>query len=205
MTASAGERYVRLGLELGRRVEGIVDSYFGPPELEAAVNAEPLPEPGALVAAADGLLDELAEGWLRDQVVGLRAYAGVLAGEPWSYADEVEACYGVRPAHTDEAVFAAAHGQLEELLPGAGPLAERYDRWRKSILVPAEQVEAAVAAVIEEARARAAWSTFPPARASTWRSSTTSRGSRSATTWAICAAASRSTSICRSRPSTCST
>jgi len=153
MTASAAERYVRLGLHLGRQVEGIVDSYFGPPELAAAVDAEPQAEPRALVSAAEALLHELEDGWLRDQVVGLRAYAGVLAGEPWSYPDEVEACYGVRPVHTDEAVFAEAHGRLEELLPGDGSLAERYDRWRKSILVPAERVEAAVAAVIAEARA----------------------------------------------------
>jgi hypothetical protein len=61
---------------------------------------------------------ELEDGWLRDQVVGLRTYAGVLAGESVSYADEVEGCYGVRPTYTDEAVFTAAHERLEELLPG---------------------------------------------------------------------------------------
>ncbi len=153
MTGSAAERYLRLGLQLGRHVEGIVDAYFGPPELAAAADAEEPVEPQTLVSAAEALLDELEEGWLRDQVAGLRAYAGVLAGEASSYADEVEACYGVRPTFTDEAVFTAAHEQLEELLPGGGPLVERYERWRKSTLVPAEQVERTVAAVIEEARA----------------------------------------------------
>ena len=98
------------------------------------------------------MLDELEDGWLRDQVVGLRTYAGVLAGESGSYADEVEGCYGVRPHYTDEAVFTAAHERLEELLPGDGPLAERYERWQDSIRVPTEQVERTVAAVIEEAR-----------------------------------------------------
>lgn len=105
-----------------------------------------------LVATAEGLLDELGDGWLRDQVVGLRTYAGVLAVESRSYADEVEGCYGVRPTHTDEAVFASAHEQLEELLPGDGPLAERYERWRASSRVPTDQVESTIAAVIEEAR-----------------------------------------------------
>ena len=147
------ERYLRLGLQLGRHVEGIVDAYYGPPELAAAVDAEPPVDPRTLVADAEALLDELEDGWLRDQVVGLRTYAGVLAGEPGSYADEVEGCYGVRPTHTDEAVFAAAHERLEELLPGDGTLAERHERWEDSIRVPAEQVERTVAAVIEEARA----------------------------------------------------
>jgi hypothetical protein len=134
-------------------VDGLVDAYFGPPELAAGVEAERPVEPGALVAAAEALLDELEDGWLRDQVVGLRTYAGVLAGESASYADEVEGCYRVRPIYTDEAVFTAAHERLEELLPGERPLAERYERWQSSIRVPTEQVERTVAAVIEEARA----------------------------------------------------
>jgi hypothetical protein len=153
LETGAAERYLRLGLQLGRHVEGIVDAYYGPPELAAAVEAEPPVDPRALVSDAEALLDELEGGWLRDQVVGLRTYAGVLAGEPGSYADEVEGCYGVRPTHTNEAVFMAAHERVEELLPGDGPLAERYERWRNSMLVPTEQVERTMAAVIEEARA----------------------------------------------------
>jgi hypothetical protein len=75
-------------------------------------------------------------------VVGLHTYAGVLAGESGSYADEVEGCYGVRPTYTDEAVLAAAHERLEEPLPGDGTLAERYERWQSSSLMPADQVDA---------------------------------------------------------------
>jgi hypothetical protein len=178
VTESAAERYLRLGLQLGRHVEGIVDAYFGPPELAAAVDAEPPVDPRALVSAAEALLDELEDCWLRDQVVGLRTYAGVLAGESGSYADEVEGCYGVRPTYTDEAVFTAAHERLEELLPGDGPLAERHEHWRNSILVPAEQVEPTMAAVIEEApaRGRALSSSCRTAKASSWRSSATSPG-----------------------------
>src|SRR5437870_13873569 len=105
---------------------------YGPPELAAAVDAEPPVDPRALVSAAEALLDELEDGWLRDQVVGLRTYAGVLAGESGSYADEVEGCYGVRPTYTDEAVFTAAHERLEALPPGGGPLAERAERREES-------------------------------------------------------------------------
>ena len=153
MTPSAPERYLRLGLQLGRHVEGIVDSYFGPADLAAAVDNEPLVDPRALVSAAETLLGELEDGWLRDQVIGVRTYAGVLAGEPGAYADELEGCYGVRPTFTDEAVFTAAHERLEELLPGEGTLAERHQRWEASTRVPTDRVERTVAAVIEEARA----------------------------------------------------
>ena len=154
MSPSTAERYVTLGLQIGRHVDGLVDAYYGPPELKAAVDAEPPAEPLTLVSAADELLDELADGWLRDQVVGLHTYARVLARESLSYADEVEGCYGLRPTHTDEAVFAAAHARLEELLPGDGSPAERLERWEASIRIPAEKVEAVLAAAIEEARAQ---------------------------------------------------
>jgi hypothetical protein len=151
---TGSERYVRLGLQLGRQVEGVVDAYVGPRELAAEVETAPPVEPRALVAEADALLDELDDGWLRDQVRGVRTYAGILAGESLSFADEAEGCYGVRPAYTDEAVFAAAHERLEELLPGGGPLTERRERWKNSILVPADRLEHTTAAVIDEARAQ---------------------------------------------------
>src|ERR671936_561777 len=150
VSESAVERYLRLGLQIGRQVDGMVDAYFGPPELAAAVDVDPW----ILVSAAEALLDELEDGWLRDQVVGLRTYAGVLAGEARSYADEVEGCYGVRPTHSDEAVFAVAHERLEGLLPGVGTLAERYARWQDSTRVPPERIGPMLAAVIEEARAQ---------------------------------------------------
>ena len=152
MSLSASERYLRLGLRVGRHVDGIVDAYFGPQDLAAAAEAAPPVEPRALVADADALLDELDDGWLRDEVAGLHTYARVLAGESLSYADEVEGCYGVRPTYTDEAGFTAAHERLEQLLPGSGPLAERHERWQRSLHVPAEQVERTIASVIEEAR-----------------------------------------------------
>jgi hypothetical protein len=153
MAESVAERYLKLGLRLGRRVDGLVDSYNGPAEIAAEVDAEPLADPATLASQAEELLGELDDGWLHDQVVGLRTCAAFMAGEPGSYADEVEGCHGVRPTHTDEAVFAAAHEELEPLLPGDGPLAERYERWRRSTVLPGERVEGTVAELIEEARA----------------------------------------------------
>jgi hypothetical protein len=154
MSAPAAERYVRLGLQLGTHVDGIVDAYFGPSELAAAVDAEPPVEPQELVGDAEELLAELDDGWLRDQVLGLQTYAMALAGAPVAYADEVEGCYGIRPIHTDEAAFTAAHERLDELLPGTGSLAERHERWEESIRIPGDRIERTIAAVLEVARSQ---------------------------------------------------
>lgn len=143
------ERYLELGLRLGRHVDGLVDAYIGPPELAEAVEQEPLREPAALVSDAAELLDALGDpngldeqrrGWLQDQVAGLHAYARVLAGEQLDYSDEVERCYGVRPERTSEELFGAAHEQFDELLPGSGSLADRYEKWRVANAAPPELI-----------------------------------------------------------------
>ena len=147
------EEYILLGLRLGRHVDGLVDAYYGPSELKEQVDAEPLTEPAALAAEGDALLAELDDGWLRDQMIGLRAYAGQLAGEEISYSDEVERCYGVRPSRQPTDVYREAHERLEELLPGEGALAERYQAWRRTCTVPAELVVPALQDAAAELRA----------------------------------------------------
>jgi hypothetical protein len=136
--------YILLGLRLGRHVDGLVDAYYGPPELKKQVEDEPLAEPAALVADADSLLGALEDGWLRDQARGLRTYAGVLAGEEPSYSGEVEGCYGLRPQRVGTEQYEAVHERLEELLPGDGPLGDRYEEWREARTLSAERVVAAM-------------------------------------------------------------
>lgn len=148
------EQYLRLALRLGRLDEGVIDAYFGPPSIAQEVDDEVMPEASVLADEAEALLAELPEGWLHDQVVGLRTVAGRLAGEQIAYPDEVEACYGVRPVHTEAAALATAYDELEGLLPGPGSLRERFRAWEDAAQVPAESIEALMAAVIEEARAR---------------------------------------------------
>lgn len=152
MTAS--ERYLLLGLRLGRHVDGLVDAYYGPPELKEKVDAEPLIEPPELVTEAVQLVDELEDGWLRDQALALRTYAGALAGEAISYSEEVEGCYGVRPTAPGEDEYRAAHEALDALLPGTGSLVDRREAWRASQFVPEDKLLAALPDVVAALRAQ---------------------------------------------------
>jgi hypothetical protein len=132
------ERYLELGLRLGKHVDGLVDAYYGPAELKEQVEAEELIPAEQLAADGDALRAALPDGWLRDQVHGCATYARVVAGDAISYADEVEACYGVRPRKVSEDVYEAAHAELDELYPGTGSLRERRDAWRDVHLVSGE-------------------------------------------------------------------
>jgi hypothetical protein len=158
--------YLELGLRLGRHLDGLVDAYYGPPELSAAVDAEQVRPIGALVddaarlvAALDrgeGDLDAARRRWLRAQVVGLHTTARKLAGEAIPYADEVEQCYGVRPRRIDEDELATAHRALDEVLPGSGALPERYERWRDDHVVPTDRLPSVLDALVEHLRAATA-------------------------------------------------
>ena len=159
-------RYLEVGLRLGRHLDGMVDAYFGPAALADRVEHEPLRPLPALVAdlrslvggldAGEGDLDAVRRRWLRAQAAGLHTAARQLAGEPVAFVDEVEHCYGVRPEFVDHDVLAAAHSRLDAVLPGSGPLAERYDAWRTSHIMTPEQLTAAVHALAEAFRDRTA-------------------------------------------------
>ncbi|CAN5615899.1 hypothetical protein BH18ACT1_BH18ACT1_01390 [soil metagenome] len=156
-------RYLELGLALGRHIDGMVDAYYGPPELRAWAEAAPIQAPAALAEEArrllaelevDGDLDPARRHWLAAQVRGLWTMARKLAGEAIGYADEVERCYGVRPEWIPEDELLEAHRRVDDVLPGPDPLAERYGAWRESQAVPVEALERAVTSLAEDLRER---------------------------------------------------
>ena len=156
-------QYLELGLALGRHVDGLVDAYYGPPELARRAEAAPLAPPAALARRAAELLaavdadrglEDQRRRWVRAQVTGLRTTARKLAGEAIGYSDEVELCYGVRPRRVPEDVLAAAHRRLDGVLPGSGPLAERFVQWREAQAVPPDRLRRAIASLAEDLRER---------------------------------------------------
>jgi len=168
--AGVVERYVRLGLALGRHLDGLVDAYYGPPSWQAeAAAGEPVPldalvaEAARLVADLDGGADPGVEGrrraWLRAQVVGLHTVGRSLSGEPLAYLDEVEASYGVRPEPVSEDDLAVAHRRLAEALPGDGDLRQRVIDWREAHTIAPDRLDAAIATLAEDFadRTRALW------------------------------------------------
>ena len=151
---TAAERYLQLALRLGRHVDGLVDSYYGPAELKEQVDAEELVPPGRLAEDAAALRDSLDDGYLRDLVHGCWTYARVLAGEELSYSDEVEGSYGVRPERTPEVVFERVHAELDELLPGDGSLVDRRRAWRDRHVCPGDKTMAVLEDLLPLMRAR---------------------------------------------------
>src|SRR5215212_1160569 len=126
--------YVRLGLRFDRLESGFVDAYTGDPRIRAEVADEPAPTAKALRDQARGLLLELDAAalpadradYLRGQLTGLESTARKMSGEPVGFVDEVASYFQVDVVLGDPTVYAAAHAELDALLPGGGLLAERY-------------------------------------------------------------------------------
>jgi hypothetical protein len=156
-------------LALGRHIEGLVDAYYGPPQLAARVGAEPVRMPARLADEARALLSDLEadapldatgdddrnrRAWLTAQVRGLWTTARRLAGDDIGYVDEVEQCYGVRPEAVPEDQLRQAHLRLAEALPGDGPLPERLINFREAQSVPIDLLPSAISSLAEDLRER---------------------------------------------------
>lgn len=162
-------RYLELGLRLNRHLDGLVDAYYGPEDLAKRVAAEPIRALPSLRADAQRLVGDLDAGagdlaaarrrWLRGQLVGLVTVARKLAGDDVPYAEEVEACYGVRPRRIDEEDILAAHREIDAVLPkGRGAagdtLADRLIVWREAQAVPTAKLEPAIGSLADDFRDR---------------------------------------------------
>jgi hypothetical protein len=154
------ERYLLLGLRLGRHIDGFVDAYYGPAELSQRVDAEDQADPAKLAEEAAALARELdgfeaqRRRWLLGQIRGCETVARRLAGEPLSWAEEVERCYGVTPEVTPDERFAEAQEALDRALPGNGDLGDRYRAWLATQIVPRNRILPAVEGLSRELRAR---------------------------------------------------
>jgi len=147
------ERYIELALRLGKHDEDLIDSYYGPEELSRRVDAEEPRDPAALAEDAQALAGDAAgDDWLVGQVEALGANARKQAGERLDFAEEGRLVYGIDPRWQDEEPFRRAAELLDEALPGAGEVNERYARWLADTAIPAELVEQAVLDVAAELR-----------------------------------------------------
>nr|WP_239028700.1 DUF885 domain-containing protein [Pseudonocardia acidicola] len=151
-----------LGLRLDRLVPGLVDTYTGDEWLRRHVAAEGAPDAGGLLRTARRLCRELPgagfslrrERFLAGQLAALECIARRVAGETVGFVAEVEACFDVRIGTGDEDEYRRAHRELDELLPGRGPLAERLAAYRRRDTIAPPRLAAAVHALSGALRAR---------------------------------------------------
>jgi hypothetical protein len=149
MMDEAAREYLLIGLGLDRLEEGIVDSYYGPPELRD----EAAQQDGSAVSLASrattlrSRLDELTDDaqrhdWLDRQLVAMETLAQRLGEVEMPYIEEVERCFDARPEPTPPEAYAQLRHELEDLLPGQGDLRERLDQRDERLTIPGDRLGA---------------------------------------------------------------
>ena len=158
--------YLVIGLGLDRLQEGIVDSYFGPPELRdeaAAQDASAVSLAGRafkLRARLESLTgDTQRRDWLDRQLVAMETLAQTLGGQKMAYTEEVERCFDARPEPIPPETYAQIRRDLEELLSGQGDLRQRIEARDTRFTVPTEHIGSIAEWLATELRAdsAAAW------------------------------------------------
>jgi hypothetical protein len=173
---SIAQQYVRVVLALGQHDADYVDAYYGPPEWKAEAQSAKLGLPAIAeraaglrrhlkaVAIPDAPLSRLRWDYLDRQLSALQTRVRMLQGERLSFDDESRALYDAVAPTFPESHFKEILDQLDKRFPGAGPLVDRYDAWRRAFIIPRERLDTVFTAAIDACRARTrAHVQLPPA------------------------------------------
>lgn len=163
---SIARDYLQLALRLEKLLPGLIDVYFGPPDLKAAIDAE-APRPAARLREDASALASLfsteqmppdRRSWLQAQLVALEAQALMLAGDPLPYSEYVACILDQPPELIPEAAFESAQDDLARLLPpaeGEETLAARLDAWTACFTIPSDRLPAVADWLLARVRDRA--------------------------------------------------
>jgi len=160
-------RYVVLGLNLGRHDPNYVDAYYGPDSLKAVAAAESL-SVAEVRAGAESLIAVLGDSvpayadslvglrhrYLRAQLGAMASRTRMLSGERLGFEAEAKALYDAVLPRFTQAQLDSLLARLDSLLPGRGPLAARYQRFRDRLMIPATKVDTVFKTAIAACRAR---------------------------------------------------
>lgn len=161
------ERYRKLALAIGQHDSSYVDAYYGPPELaqQAVRNKQTLAAIRADVQAAQrdialqkaGNADEaLRIEFLSKQLKAMHARVEMMEGRKFTFDEETALLYDAVTPHHDRAYYMALVAQVDQLLPGEGPLPERLKAFRARFAIPKDKLKPVFDASIAACRERTA-------------------------------------------------
>ena len=159
--------FVRMTLEAGEREAGYVDAYYGPEAWAQAAKANPRPvsvlrqEAERLQAALGKIADrDLAADerrrklFLKGQVKAAQTRLAMIAGDKFSFQDEAEGLFGVRPVLKPLKSYDPILARIDKLVPGQGDLAARVDAFQNRYVIPTDRLEPVMKAGIAACKAK---------------------------------------------------
>ena len=158
--------YVKLTLALGEQEAGYVDAYYGPQAWVAEAKADPrdMRELGnalvELMERIDGLppgddpLVEARKQFLSAQLEAAVTRHAMMLGETFPFAREAQGLFGVTPDLKPLQEFDPVLEEIENLVPGDGPLSARVAAFENGYVIPKDRLKAVFDTAIAECKAR---------------------------------------------------
>lgn len=161
------EDFVRMTLEAGVREPGYVDAYYGPEALQNTAKVAPRPV-SVLRKEADrlqGLLGHIPDKdldadekrrklFLKGQIKAAQTRLAMIAGDKFSFQDEAEGLFGVRPVLKPLKSYDPILARIDKLVPGKGDLASRVDAFQNKYVIPTDKLEPVMKAGIAACKAK---------------------------------------------------
>ena len=160
-------RYLELALGLGLHDPDYVDAFFGDTTLRAVARTQALTLPQLREHAEMQIarLDSAPppsdaketlehQRYLRRQLEALAFRARMVGGEHFSFDQESSGLYDAVSPPVPDAEMDSVLARIDALLPGQGPLADRYLRFRKALIIPPAKLDTVFKVAIAEARRR---------------------------------------------------
>jgi hypothetical protein len=159
--------FVALTLEAGEREPGYVDAYYGPQAWADAAKAKPR-EVKALKAEAVRLYaatqtvgdaslspdERRRKAFLLGQLKAAETRLAMLDGTKFSFQDEAEGLFSVRPPLKPLASYDLILARIDKLVPGQGDLAARVDAFQAKYVIPTDKLDAVMKAGIAACKAK---------------------------------------------------
>jgi len=149
--------YLRLAVALGERDPDSIDFYYGPPNWLGDVRAKP-PTFASIRDSARALEKRFQDSpRLARQLQAVATRADVLSGAKLTFEQEALAYYGLEISHgallcTNFDPLRPVYSKLAQLLPGKGPLAERYAAFEERFMIPRDRVPAVFSRALKGCR-----------------------------------------------------
>ena len=165
---SIASDYVKLTLALGEKEAGYVDAYYGPAKWAEAAKTDPrdMRELGNAIVdlmlrldaapASDDPLVEARKRFLSAQMEAALTRHAMMQEETFPFAEEAKGLFGVTPDLRPLAEFDPVLEEIENIVPGAGPLSERVAAFENDYIIPKDRLQIVFDTAIAECKARTA-------------------------------------------------
>ncbi len=164
---SLAEKYVRLGLAIGKYDESFVDAYYGPDSLKPVAPADSLFPRDSFLRSVNTLINDLKafennsndtlakrSAWIASQLKAFERRIKLFSGDSASFELETKELYGVTVPVYDTLHFKAIAKKLDSLLPGTGSVNERFQQLSNHFIIPKDKLDTVLKTAIAECRKR---------------------------------------------------